>query len=182
MSAATSLQETLPLEEANPCKFLVVYEDAAAYDLAMEICRGAMARFEPELPFAFSFWKVKDLSDPVSAHWAAEAVARADIILFSLPGRDLAPETSLWLDVCAQARTKSEGALALIVAEPAKSDLAIGGLLSQLQSAALRLRMDFLPLLPPPPKENSEVSATSWPAGLTEFHEDPGGDHWGLNE
>jgi hypothetical protein len=182
VSATTSVQETLPLGEVNPCNFLVVYEDAAAYDLAMEICGGAMARFEAELPFAFSFWKLKDLNDPVSAHWAAEAAAHADIILFSLPGRDLTPETNRWLDACVQARTKAEGALALVVTEPQGAGLAVGALLSRLQFAAHRLRMDFLPLLPPLTAKDSDAPAVPLSAGLNEFREETGGDHWGLNE
>ena len=182
MSAATSLQETLPLEGTNPCNFLVLYEDAAAHDLAMEVCGGVMARFDVELAFAFSFWKVKDLNDPVSAHWAAEAAAHADIILFSLPAHDLTPETSQWLDACVQARTKVEGALALIVTEPPDAGLAFGALLSRLQFAAHRLRMDFLPLLPPLPDTSIEASAAPLPAELNEFQEESGSNHWGLNE
>jgi hypothetical protein len=181
MSTATLMQETLSLEGANPCQFLVLYEDAAAHDLAMEVCGGVMARFEAELEFAFSFWKIKDLDDPASAHWAAEAVARADIILFSLPAHDLTSETSQWLDVCAQARTKAEGALALIVTEASNANLAVGALLSRLQSAAHRLRMDFLPLLPPP-NTSIEAAAVPLPVGLNEFQEEPGSNHWGLNE
>ena len=117
MSAATSVQATLPLEVASPCQILVMYEDAVAHDLAMEVCGGVMARFEADLAFAFSFWKVKDLNDPVSAHWATEAVARADIVLLSLPAHDLTPEISRWLDACVLVRTKAEGALAVIVTE-----------------------------------------------------------------
>lgn len=176
MSAATSVQETLPLEGANPCQFLVMYEDAAAHDLAMEVCDGVTARFGTELTFAFSFWKFSDLSDPALAHWAAEAVARADIILFSVPGRDLAPETSRWLDACVQSRTKAEGALALMITEPASAGLAVEGLVSRLQFAAHRLRMDFLPLLPP------GTSAHSKPAWFREAPAEPGRNHWGLNE
>ena len=182
MSAATSLQETLPLEGANPCHFLVMYEDAVAHDLAMEVLGGVMARFAAELAFAFSFWKVKDLNDPVSAHWAAEAAARADIILFSLPAHDLTPETSQWLDACIQARTKVEGALALIIAEAPSASLPVRTLLSRLQFVAHRLRMDFLPLLPPSPDTSIEAAAAPWPAGLNESQEDPGSNHWGLNE
>jgi len=182
MSAATSVQETLPLEGANPCHILVMYEDAAAHGLAMEVCGGVMARFEAELAFAFSFWKVKDLNDPASAHWAVEAVARADIILFSLPAHDLTPETSRWLDACVQARTKAEGALAVIVTEAPGAGPAFGALLSRLQFAAHRLRMDFLPLLPPLPATSIEATAAPLPAGRNEFREEPGGNHWGLNE
>src|SRR5208282_1900861 len=164
VSTATLTHETLSLEGANSCQFLVLYENAAAHDLAMEVCGGVMARFEPELTFAFSFWKIQDLSDPKSARWAAAAVARADIILFSLPGRDLAPETGRWLDVCVQTRTKAEGALALVVTETAEASLAVGALLSRLQNVAYRLRMDFLPLMPPLPDTSLEASAARLPA------------------
>jgi len=181
-SAATLVQETFSLEGVNPCHFLVMYEDALAHDIAREVCGRLMARFETELTFTFSFWKFKDLEDPASAHWAAEAVARADIILFSLPGRDLTPEFGRWLDACVQARTKGEGALALIITEPPAAGLAFGALLSRLQFAARRLRMDFLPLLPPLPGTSIEADAVPLPAGMSEFQEEPGGDHWGLNE
>jgi hypothetical protein len=182
MSTATLVQETLSLEGANPCQFLVLYEDAVAHDLAMEVCGGVMARFEAELAFAFSFWKVKDLNDPVSAHWAAEAVARADIILFSLPAHDLTPETSQWLDACVLARTKVEGALAAIITKAPGASLAVRTLLSRLQFLAHRLRMDFLPLLPPLPEASVEAAAAPWPSGLNETREEPGSNHWGLNE
>jgi hypothetical protein len=182
MSTATLEQETLPLEGASPCHILVIYEDAVAHDLAMEVCGGVMARFEAELTFTFSFWKFKDLEDPAWAHWATEAVARADIILFSLPGHDLTPETSRWLDACVQTRTKAEGALAVIITEPPGTGRAIGALLSRLQFAAHRLRMDFLPLLPPLPEASIRASASPMPPGLNEFREEVGSNHWGLNE
>jgi hypothetical protein len=42
--------------------------------------------------------------------------------------------------------------------------------------------MDFLPLLPKLMNRGIEASAVTLRAGLTEFHEETGGDHWGLNE
>jgi hypothetical protein len=42
--------------------------------------------------------------------------------------------------------------------------------------------MDFLPLLPPLPDTNIAAVTASLPAELNEFQEEPGGDHWGLNE
>ena len=170
------------MEGANPCHFLVVYEDAAAHDLAMEVCGGVMSCFEAELAFAFSFWKVNDLQDPILAHWAAEAVARADIILFSLPGQDLAPVTVSWLDACIPARMKSEGALALMVTGGTNAGPAVKALLSRLQSAAYRLRMDFLPLLSLPSGESMEITANPPLALLDTLREESGSSHWGLNE
>jgi hypothetical protein len=67
MSATTLVQETLSLEGADPCQILVLYEDAVTHDVAMEVCRRLLARFEAELAFAFSFCKFKDLDNLVSA-------------------------------------------------------------------------------------------------------------------
>ena len=159
-----------------------LYEDAVAHDVAMEVCGRVLARFEAELAFAFSFWKFKDLDNPVLAHWAAEAVARADVVLFSLPGRELSPEIMNWLDMCVQARTKAEGALAVMVTEHHDMDLVVEALLSRLQVAAHRLRMDFLPLLPEVAGARFGTSANPSPAWLDEAREEAGSSHWGLNE
>ena len=176
------VQETLSLEGADPCQILVLYEDAVAHDVAMEVCGRVLAHFESELAFAFSCWKFKDLDNPVSAHWAAKAVARADIILFSLPGHDLSPETLNWLETCVQARTKTEGALAVMITEPHDMDLVVEALLSRLQFAAHRLRMDFLPLLPPVAAARLGASAEPPPVWMNEVREEAGSSHWGLNE
>ena len=175
-------QETLSLESAGACQFLVLYEDDGTRDVAMKVCGRLLARFETELAFAFSFWKFKDLDNPVSAHWAAEAVARADVILFSMPGHDLSPETLNWLETCVQARTKAEGALAVMITEFHDMDLVVEGLLSRLECAAQRLRMDFLPLLPPDVVARFGTPADPSPAWLNEARKETGSSHWGLNE
>jgi len=182
VSATTSVPEVLPLEEIVPCNFWVMYEDAATHDLAMEICHEVTALFKDELPFAFSFWTLRDLSVPVSAHWATEAVSRADIMLFSLSGSNLTPEFNQWLAACAQARTKPEGALALIVTEPQGAGVTTGVLMSRLQLAAHQLRMDFLPLMPMLAARKIETTAIRLSAELNKLAEEPGGSHWGLDE
>jgi hypothetical protein len=181
-SAAISVQEMPSPEGANACHFMVVYEDAAACNLAREVCGGVVARLESELAFRFSFWELKDLNDPTSARQATEALACADILLFSLPGHDLAPEAMIWLEVCAPARTKAEGALALVIAGPPGPNLAVEALLFQMHFAAHRLRMDFLPLLTLTSGGNMGTPLTPSLALLDRLREESGGDHWGLNE
>ena len=176
------VQETLSLEGADACQFAVLYDDAVSYDVAMEVCNRVLAHFGAELAFAFSFWKLKDLDNPVSAHWAAKAVARADVLLFSLPGRDLSPETMNWLELCVQARTKTEGALAVMITETFNMDFGVEALVSRLQFAAHRLRMDFLPLLPPAAGARFGISVNPSPAWLNPVPEEAGSSHWGLNE
>jgi len=177
-----SVQETLPLEGANPCQFAVLAEDPVAHESAMEICGGVLARFDAELAFAFSFWKFKDLSDPASAHWAAEAVARADILLVSMQSAALTPEALNWLESCVQQRTKTEGALALMVAGSPGTNLTLEALLYRMQYVANRLRMDFLPLVPLPAGMNIGTSTDLSAALLNLAREETGSNHWGLNE
>lgn len=182
MNGTTLVQETLSLEGANPCQLLVLYEDAVAHDLALAVCERLLVQFGAELAFAFSFWKFKDLDTPASAHWAAEAVARADVILFSLQGRDPAPAAVNWLDTCARARTKMEGALAVLVTGPGNAGLVIEALLARMQFIARRLRMDFLPLVSTPPDIGTEPSPNPLPVAPDQAREQAGLNHWGLNE
>ncbi len=170
------------MESASSCHLMVVYEDAVAHDLAMEVCGSVVSRLETELAFKFSFWKFKDLTDPASALQAAEAMACADILLFSLPGHDLAPEAMNWLDICAPARTKAEGALALIIAGSPGLILAVEALVFQMHYAAHRLRMDFLPLLTRPPGISAGVPLDPSLTQVDKLREETSGGHWGLNE
>jgi hypothetical protein len=182
MNGTTLVQESLSLEGANPCQLLVLYEDASAHDAAMEVCERLLAHFGADLAFAFSFWTFKDLATPASAHWAAEAVSRADVILLALEGRDPAPEAVNWLDACARARTKMNGALAVIVTGPRNPGLVIEVFLSRMRFIAHRLRMDFLPLVPAAPNPGREARPEPFPMALSHAREESGGSHWGLNE
>jgi len=176
------MQGTLSLDGADPCQLVVLSENPVAHESAMEICSGVMARFEAELAFTFNYWKLKDLSDPVSAHWAEEAVARADILLFSLQSPELTPETLNWLESCIQLRTKSEGALALMVTKLPGTIPVFESLLYRMQYLANRLRMDFLPLIPLLAGMGIEALTGLSSAARTRAGEEPGGNHWGLNE
>jgi len=72
--------------------------------------------------------------------------------------------------------------LAVMVTEPHDMGLAVRALLSRLQYAAYRLRMDFLPLLPLRLGADIEALAELSPALLNRTREEPGSNHWGLNE
>ena len=182
MNETPLVQETLSLEGANPCQLLVLYEDAVAHDMAMAVCERLLTHFGAELAFAFSFWTFTDLATPASAHWAAEAVNRADVILLALLGRDPAPEAVNWLDACARLRTKSEGALAVLVTGPRNAGPAIDAMLSRTRFIAHRLHMDFFPLVPPGLETRPETAPVPLPVTPDQTREPSGRDHWGLNE
>jgi len=182
MNTTTSAQETLPLEDPNPCQIVVLSEDSLAHELAMEACGGMLVRFANEMHFSFNFWRFNDLKDLQSAHRAAISVARADIVVLSLHGDGLASETLHWLETEIAPRTKLEGALALMVANPSATGPAFRALLLQLERLAARLGMDFLPLVPMPPDVTAGQSAHLPPELLNQPPANPGYEHWGLNE
>ena len=173
--------ETHSFEGASPCQFCVLSEDQPAYELAIETCNAVMGRCGAEFTFAFHFWKFNDLTSPASAQSAAEAVADADIILFSMRIHEPPPAMMSWLEACFQSRTKPEGALALIVNQSANMNPMLEILEQRMRSVADRLRMDFLPLIPFPTTPSAEVLATPSLA-LCDADSRSSWDHWGLNE
>ena len=172
-------------ETAEICQAVVLAEDSAAHANAMELCDRLLKQVGEELRFNFHSCRFRELADSARAALAAEAVARADILLFATHGDDLPASIRQWLESCFELRTDNEGALAMLLVEPFSASAAIGELMGRLQAAAGRLRMDFLPLVPqsaqrlihalqPPPPPVRPL--------LKEILNRPPPDHWGINE
>ena len=181
MNTTMSAQETLPLDETNPCRLVLLSEGLATHAAALEVGQRILSRFDAELDFDLGIWTFSDLENLVSAHHAAEALARADILVLSVSGHDLAAEASKWLESVAGRRCKSTGALALTVGpSPNPDPFALRALVLRVSYLAIRLRMDFLPLLPP-----ETDPGTGWvePLALQKAaREESDNNHWGLNE
>ena len=173
------------LEAGEICQVVILYTDASAHGDAMEYCGRLVAQLGNEPAFAFHCCKFQELADPMLAQQAAEAAARADILLIATHGDDLPPAVRQWLDLCYRLRTESEGALALLLAEPVNAFAPLDQLMTRLEIAARRLKMDFLPLVPP--SAQSIIQRLRQPAHtIIPFLQDvlngPPPNHWGLNE
>jgi hypothetical protein len=167
------------------CRVVVVYEDIAAHDRAMELAGRLDEEMGLDLPFTFDSWNFKDLGEPASAQAATEAAARADIILVSAHGNDLPSAVGHWLEHCAGERTSAEGALALFLAEPFMLSAASEAIIARLRYAASLLKMDFVSLIPRPAEQiiqSFKQRAGVISAAVREYPDRPGGGHWGLNE
>ena len=185
MPAALLAAETSTVNAGGVCQTVVVYEDAQAQVRAMEMASRLVTQFGEEPAFAFSSWNFKQLAEPVIALKAAAAAAVADIILLSAHGNDLPPVVGVWLELCARARTKTEGVLALLLAEPFLLSASSGAVIARLQHAARLLRMDFLSLIPPPAEQiikSFQERANLLVAAAMDILDRPSCDHWGLNE
>jgi hypothetical protein len=171
--------------EGNACQMVVVYEDVAAHDRAMEMGSRLATQFGDEPAFIFSSWNFKELAEPAFARKAVEAAAGADVILISTHGNDLPWAVGAWLESCVGARPKAEGALVLLLAEPFSLSTSSGTLVAKLEHTAVRLQMDFLPLMPQPAEQmikSLQEQASMIASSLKEVLDQPGSDHWGLNE
>jgi hypothetical protein len=172
------------LETSSVCRIVLLCEDSLASMHAMEVCGHLVSQLGSELTFDFYCCKFDELANPLVAHDTIEAAVRADILLFSTHGNDLPRAVCQWLDLCAEVRTATEGALAVFISEPINPLGRVSALLDRLEIAALKLRMDFLPLAPEPiePPDAAEERANSITPLLTEILNRPPMDHWGLNE
>jgi hypothetical protein len=181
--AQTGVANAAFLENIYACRVMVLYEDAAAHERAMEVCARLSGQFNGELSFAFASCSFPGLSDPAIARESLDAAALADVLLFSTRGAVPQP-TRQWLENCIARRNGREGALALLLNEPPDPATSLGAVLSWFEHAAARSKMDFLPLLPKPAQElfneiasDEVVVAPSLPPML-----DAPRSHWGLNE
>jgi len=185
MNAVAAIEGTgLPLPEQEVCKVVVLCEDASTREKAVEVCEHLTAQFGDEMMFAVSYWKLADLA-AATRHSAAKAAADSDIIVFFTHGDDLPPRVADWLDLCATHRIKREGAMGVLLVEPISPTASIGVLLSRLEVAAARLRVDFLPLLPAASGDFSGLDdrAQAVTSLLREILDPPlPPSHWGLNE
>ena len=169
---------------AELCRIVVVSEDRVAHGRAMETASWLTAQFGEEPGFAFDYWNFKQLAEPTAASDAVKAAALADIILLSAHGNDLPPAVASWLERCRGARTKAEGALALLLAEPFMLSASSGNAIDSLEAFAHRLHMDFLPLMPQPAEQiiRSFRERANAASSVAPDPFDSPSAHWGLNE
>jgi hypothetical protein len=164
------------IKVSDKCDIIVMYEDTTSRAAAMEVCQRLRKQLQAEMQLSFDFWKFKYLGEPELARRASEAAARAEVVIFCTHGGALPPGVEMWLQNSVKGRTKTDGALVLVLAEPFNPPSANGRLVSSLQAAAAEAHMDFLPLLPYGRRTSGPTLSgrSSEPADDTE--------HWGINE
>ena len=120
----------------------VVYENAGARDLAIQMCDAVARNFMGDLDFEFSWWRFDYLANPEIAAQAACAALRADLILvcFAPETSGLPPGIKGWLEAWL-ARRADEGALAVVGAPALLNDTE-----PFLRLAAQSAHLDYLPL------------------------------------
>lgn len=180
-SAHNGIATTASVESESACRLLVIYEDDAAHERAMEAAQHLSLQFKDEVTFAVASCAFPDLARHDSAAGAFEAAALADVLVVATHGR-LSAEAGDWLESSLARRKGREGALVLLLVEPVDPTAPILSLLARWNRAAANLKMDFLPLLPRSAEELlARMPSPSATLPQSRGHEKPP-SHWGLNE
>jgi hypothetical protein len=165
---------------SQPCQILVLSEDVLTYGRAMYVCQRVLGQFAEQMDFNFHCWNFRQQTDDESIQKTLQIAGQADIIILSLGGLELAPILQEWLQVFAESRSHTQGALALVLGPPAEPLTEIQKLADQIQAVCDQVGMDFVPLMPenstgifPPPRSSREPG---------QYPERTHYDHWGLNE
>src|SRR5262245_44329722 len=126
------------------CAVAVVYDNDSARNLAIHVCDTLSQTFIGDLDFEVSWWRFNYLADPLIAGVAAQAAAKADLILVILDTENIRAEVQAWFDGWLSHREVTGGALVVGRSSGASNDTSATD--AYLRLAAERAHLDFVPL------------------------------------
>jgi len=152
-AASGNMNATRPTPETGESKetwiIVVLYDDAATRQRAMDVCDHLAQRFWSEVDLKFHWWRTDFLEDAGMAATAADNSCDADFILVSIvPDREISPEVRQWFEAWITRREGREGALVDLTAAIGASPLATQRKGLFLREAAHRAGMDYLAHFP----------------------------------
>ena len=186
-----TVNEAFLLETRAKVSVVVVYEDTATRDRAIGLFEGMFAQLGPETDLEVSWWRFGFLRDPHLAAQAADAAARAGLILFSThAGAGLPAHVRDWIERWASRKSTQPSALAALIGMVGDAQQGLTPIHYFLQGVALRARMDFMPHAAIPLSVSQYGSAqtaaspdvTASPVWDPSFDTDHPISHWGINE
>jgi hypothetical protein len=137
------------LEAKTAWSVVVVYDDAAAREQAVDFCDQLVKRFWARFEFDVSWWSFGLLQKEPVATEAAEKAARADlVILSSLRQEDFPAPVKGWIEGWLTRRGNREGILAGLVDPGAGSSGRRAWKHHYLRQVAHRGAMDYLTQVP----------------------------------
>ena len=133
-------------EALEQCEMAVFYDDDVARDRAMQLCGRLSDRFHEDLPFDFSWWRIRHLKDPAVAQLASQVAARADLVFVSSSRAEPSIELKKWVEDWLPHRRGHDGALVTWVNRSSRGRIETQ-LELYLRDVAKKGQLDFLPLM-----------------------------------
>lgn len=129
---------------------VVLYDDSATRQRAMEVCDHLAKRFWSEVELKFHWWRTDFLEDAGMAATAADNSRNADFIVVCIaPDGELSPVLRHWFDDWVPQREGREGALIDLTPAHGPSPLTAQRKKMFLRDVAHRAGMDYLSHFPP---------------------------------
>ena len=178
-------------KKADSFSAVVLYEDHATRDHAMEICDRLVHKFWADVEFEFSWWRFDFLNDSALADDAVRLAARSELILLAAhAGRELPPPVMSWIEGWLPIREPGFGALVAMIGTEADRLKGLSPIHVYLREAAQRANMDYLPQVIDGPlgKFDASIETISKRAEKVTtlldniLHRPPTPLRWGINE
>ncbi len=170
---------------------VVLYEDHATRDRAMEICDRLVHKFWADVEFEFNWWRFDFLNDSTLAGDAVRLAARSELILLAAhAGRELPPPVTRWIESWLPIREPGFGVLVAMIGTEADQLKGLSPIHVYLREAAQRANMDYLPQVIDAPlgKLDASIETISNRAEKVTslldniLHRPPSPMRWGINE
>ena len=170
---------------------VVLYEDLATRDRAMEICDRLVHKFWADVEFEFSWWRFDFLHDSALAGDAVRLAARSELILLAAhAGRELPPQVKSWIESWLPIREPGFGVLVAMIGTEADRLRGLSPIHVYLREAAQQANMDYLPQVIDAPlgKFDASIETISKRAEKVTslldniLHRPPTPLRWGINE
>lgn len=144
-----NIEQNTCLEAKTACSVVVVYEDAAAREQAVDFCDQLVKRFWARIEMEVNWWPFDLLRNEPTAVAAAEKAARADLVVLCSPRQEDFPAwVKGWIERWLIRRGEREGILAGLVDPDVALSNAEAPKHQYLRQAAHRGAMDYLTRLP----------------------------------
>jgi len=178
-------------KKADSFSAVVLYEDHATRDHAMEVCDRLVHKFWADVEFEFSWWRFDFLHDSALASDAVRLAARSELILLAAhAGRELPSPVKGWIESWLPIRKPGFGVLVAMIGTEADRLKGLSPIHVYLREAAQRAYMDYLPQVidGPPSKFDVSIETISKRAEKVTtlldniLHRPPTPMRWGINE
>src|SRR5438876_6491290 len=178
-------------KKADLFSAIVLYEDHATRDRAMEVCDRLVHKFWAEVEFDFSWWRFDFLHDTALASDAVRIASRTELILLAAhAGRELPPPVRNWIEGWLPMREPGFGVLVAMIGTEADGLKGLSPIHVYLREAAQQANMDYLPQVIDAPlgKLDASIETISNRAEKVTslldniLHRPPTPLRWGINE
>jgi len=118
-SPVTTANQTLDLVDRPIFNVVIIYEDSAAGKRAKHFYDSVIRKLLNECDFSLELWNFQALAFPDIGNSAAEAAARADIVIFSMHRKArLSVQTRDWIERWSGLISDNRSALVVMLDQP----------------------------------------------------------------